>query len=315
LTIALFDLDGFKAYNDSYGHPAGDALLSRLSNRLRAAVPPPAQAFRLGGDEFCVLIPSDDVDPDAVVVAAANALTETGEAFAIANSYGAATIPGDGELIGEALARADARMYAMKQERPLRIQANSFGLLRRVLEEVDPDVQVHQTEVARLAALTGNALGLDSKRVAILVHAAEFHDIGKIAIPESILTKPGPLDEHEWAYMQRHTLIGARILRAAPGMEEVAAIVRSSHERLDGRGYPEGLTGSAIRLEARIVAACDAFHAMISDRPYKAGMSVDDALAELDRCSGTQFDPAVVRALAAVARPSFEPATALALAA
>lgn len=308
LTIALFDLDGFKVYNDSYGHAAGDALLCRLSGRLHAAVPAPAHAFRLGGDEFCVLIPADAGDPDAVVLAAASALTETGEAFVIANSYGTATVPGDGELIDEALVCADARMYATKRQRPLRRQAGACGLLRRVLEEIDPDVQVYQTEVARLAIETGKALGMDHQRLAILAHAAEFHDIGKLAIPESILAKPGPLDEHEWAYMRRHTLIGERILRAASGMEEVAAIVRSSYERLDGQGYPDGLTGAAIPLEARIVSACDAFHAMVSNRSYRVGMSVEDALAELERCAGSQFDPEVVGALSAVARSSSEPA-------
>jgi diguanylate cyclase (GGDEF)-like protein len=312
LTVALYDLDGFKAYNDSYGHAAGDDLLRRLSRRLGAAVPPPAQAFRLGGDEFCVLIPADVRDPDAVVLAAANALTEAGEAFAIANSHGTATLPGDGELIGEALAVADTRMYAMKQQRPLRRQANVFGLLRRVQAEIDPDIQVHQTEVARLAADTGSALGMDQKRIAILASAAEFHDIGKIAIPESILNKPGPLDEDEWAYIRRHPLIGERVLLAAPGMDEVAAIVRSSHERLDGRGYPDGLSGSALPLEARIVSACDAYHAMISDRPYRAGVSVDEALVELERCAGSQFDPEVVRALSSVALRSCEPEAVLA---
>ena len=184
LTVALYDLDGFKAYNDSYGHAAGDALLRRLSGRLRVAVPPPAQAFRLGGDEFCVLIPAGGGDPGAVVRAAANALTESGEAFVVANSHGTATVPGDGELIGEALAQADARMYAMKQQRPLRVQGNAFGLLRRVLEEVRPETQGPQTEVARLAVDTGSALGMDQERIAILAHAAEFRDIGKIAIPE-----------------------------------------------------------------------------------------------------------------------------------
>jgi two-component system, cell cycle response regulator len=206
-------------------------------------------------------------------------------------------------------------MYAIKQQRPLRRQANTFGLLRRVLEEIDPEVQVHQTEVARLAADTGRMLGMDPKRIVILVHAAEFHDIGKIAIPESILNKPGVLDADEWAYIRRHTLIGERILRAAPGMEEVAAVVRSSHERLDGRGYPDGLAGDAIPFEARVVSACDAFHAMISDRFYRAAISVDEALAELKRCAGSQFDAEVVRAISDVVLRSSEPEALLALAA
>jgi HD-GYP domain-containing protein (c-di-GMP phosphodiesterase class II) len=198
-------------------------------------------------------------------------------------------------------------MYAMKQQRPLRRQANAFGLLRRVQAEIDPHIRLHQTEVARLAGDTGGALGMDRKRIAILTAAAEFHDIGKIAIPSSILNKPGSLDEDEWVFMRRHTLIGERILRAAPGMDDVAAIVRSSHERLDGRGYPDGLSGTALPLEARVVSACDAYHAMISDRAYHAGMSVDEALAELKRCAGSQFDPEVVRALCAAVLRGTEP--------
>jgi HD-GYP domain-containing protein (c-di-GMP phosphodiesterase class II) len=128
--------------------------------------------------------------------------------------------------------------------------------------------------------------------------AAELHDIGKTGIPDAILVKAGPLDEDEWRFMRRHTLIGERIVRAAPSLAPAADLVRSSHEHLDGSGYPDGLSGDAIPLGSRIIAACDAFNAMTSDRPYRKTRAAADAVIELRRCAGTQFDPDVVEALA-----------------
>lgn len=128
-----------------------------------------------------------------------------------------------------------------------------------------------------------------------LVRAAELHDIGKLAIPDTILCKPGPLDAAEWEFMRRHTLIGEAILAAAPALRPVGRLVRSTHERWDGHGYPDGRKGVEIPLGARIVFVCDTFHAMTSDRCYRAALTPERALAELALCAGTQFDPAVVR--------------------
>jgi HD-GYP domain-containing protein (c-di-GMP phosphodiesterase class II) len=132
-----------------------------------------------------------------------------------------------------------------------------------------------------------------------LMEAAELHDIGKVAVPDAILDKPAALDEQEWGFMRRHTILGERILTGAPALREVARLVRASHERFDGRGYPDGLAGEEIPLGARIVAVCDAFDAMTSDRPYRSATSADDARRELERCAGSQFDPAVVAAFCA----------------
>lgn len=126
---------------------------------------------------------------------------------------------------------------------------------------------------------------------------AELHDVGKLAIPDSILAKPGPLTEEEWTFVHRHTLIGERILASAPALSRVAALVRATHERVDGFGYPDGLCGDEIPLVSRIVAACDAFHAMTEERPYRRALAPDDAEEELRRCAGTQFDLSVVEAL------------------
>src|SRR6185295_17327313 len=129
-----------------------------------------------------------------------------------------------------------------------------------------------------------------------IAHAAELHDVGKIAIPDAILQKTGPLDEGEWAFMRRHTLIGERILMAAPALRSVAKLVRSSHERWDGGGYPDGLRSEQIPLGARVVAVCDAFDAMTTNRPYRHRVNQPAAMAELRACAGTQFDPQVVQA-------------------
>ena len=127
-------------------------------------------------------------------------------------------------------------------------------------------------------------------------HAAELHDVGKVAIPDAILNKPGPLDPLEWEFIRRHTLIGERIIAAAPALGPVAALVRSSHERWDGAGYPDKLTEQQIPVGSRIVAVADAFDAMTAERPYNAAMTPELALSELRRCAGTQFDPVVVDA-------------------
>jgi HD-GYP domain-containing protein (c-di-GMP phosphodiesterase class II) len=131
-------------------------------------------------------------------------------------------------------------------------------------------------------------------------HAAELHDIGKVAVPSAILDKPGKLDADEWEFIARHTIIGERILGAAIALRPVATLVRASHEHYDGNGYPDGLRGDEIPLGARIVSVCDAYDAMTSDRPYQRALGHDEALAELHRCAGTQFDAAVVEAFCRV---------------
>jgi len=139
-------------------------------------------------------------------------------------------------------------------------------------------------------------LELDGEELDEVVRAAELHDVGKMAIPDEVLRKPGPLTEEEWAFVRQHTIIGERILSAAPALLPVAKLVRASHERFDGSGYPDGLAADAIPLGSRIVAVCDAFQAMTSPRPYRPAIPVEDALAELRACAGTQFDPEVVKA-------------------
>jgi putative nucleotidyltransferase with HDIG domain len=201
--------------------------------------------------------------------------------------------------VAEALRIADQRMYAQKNAGRLSASRQSKDVLLRALAERNPDLRHHISGVADLAEATALRLELGQEEVEQVRHAAELHDIGKMAVPDAILSKPGPLDEDEWAFIRRHTLIGQRIVAAAPALTRVAALVRSSHERWDGEGYPDRLARFEIPLGSRIVAVADAFDAMISPRPYSTPRTPDAALRELRRCAGTQFDPRVVEAFAA----------------
>jgi diguanylate cyclase (GGDEF)-like protein/putative nucleotidyltransferase with HDIG domain len=292
--LVLLDLDGFKAYNDTFGHPAGDSLLTRLGARLRAAVGDAGRVYRLGGDEFCVIWSAGKDARARVEAISAAALTERGEGFAITAARGASVLPLDATNAEDALRTADLRMYSHKASSRASSSTQSRDVLLRMLAELRPELEPHVTAVAVLAEAVAVALGLSPHAIENVRYAAQLHDIGKIAIPDAILDKPGRLDEQEWGFIRRHTVVGERILNAAPALAEVAAIVRSSHEHYDGKGYPDSLAGTAIPLGSRIIAVCDAFDAMTANRTYRLAMSPADALAELERCSGTQFDPQIV---------------------
>ena len=243
MVLALFDLDGFKAYNDAFGHPAGDDLLQRLGGKLAAAAEPFGRAYRLGGDEFCVLAATRKVSAETICEAAEAALTERGKGFAITASWGKVLIPVEVTTSTDALRVADRRMYAKKGRRADSARSQTRGVLLRMLHEREPDLERHLDGVARLAAAFGKALALDAEEQDVVVRAAELHDIGKIAIPDGILHKGEDLSEDEWGLMRKHTIIGQRILEAAPALGPVARVVRSTHERWDGEGYPERLAG------------------------------------------------------------------------
>jgi HD-GYP domain-containing protein (c-di-GMP phosphodiesterase class II) len=316
--MLLFDLNGFKRYNDTFGHPAGDALLGRLGRRLAERAGPAGRAYRLGGDEFCALVGlaheappathgsppgarmfpqaahgsvSASRDPHAIAAELTGALLESGERFTIGACYGEVLLGRETRDPAEALRIADQRLYAQKTLLREPSRPEWRDVLLGLLRERDPELDTHVQQVAQLAAALGRELGLGEEELRTLVSAAELHDVGKAAIPEAILDKPGPLDAQERAFVERHTIIGERIIGAAPTGRAVAAIVRATHEHYDGAGYPDGLAGEQIPLTARIIAICDAFEAMTSDRSYRAALSREEALSELRRCAGSQFDP------------------------
>ena len=298
--LLLFDLDGFKAYNDTFGHPAGDALLTRLAQRLDRTMQGRGHAYRMGGDEFCVLtlpgsIRSADLPDEAVA-----SLEEHGDGFRITASHGSVLLPTEAGSAPEALGKADQRMYARKNSRRHSAQDQITQALVTAVHERSTTLWAHMGAVAELCDAVAAKLGLPDSELTSLRQAASLHDIGKLAIPDAILNKPGPLLPDEWEFIRAHTLIGERIVGAAPALRSAAKLIRSSHERHDGRGYPDQLAGADIPLSARIVAVCDAYDVMTSARPYSDELTEEAALAELFRCAGTQFDPVVVEAFCAV---------------
>src|SRR4051812_20497451 len=224
LLVMLFDLNGFKAYNDTYGHPAGDALLTRLGAALAAAVDVHGRAYRMGGDEFCVLarIP---VERHAEFAAACRAaLSESGDGFQISAALGMAVLDSSATDPADALRTADRRMYAEKNGRRASAGGQSTAVLLRVITERHPDLGEHFDRIADLAEQTALGLAMTDDERSTIRQAAMLHDIGKAAVPDAILNKSGPLDEHEWAFMRSHTVIGERIMQAAPALAAAAPL-------------------------------------------------------------------------------------------
>jgi HD-GYP domain-containing protein (c-di-GMP phosphodiesterase class II) len=197
---------------------------------------------------------------------------------------------------GEALGIADQRLYVQKHAKGTN-RGQTHDVLLQAMYERRPELQERVLAGADLSLSVARQLGLTGEELEQVRRAAELRDVGTIAIPDEILLKAGPLDDEEWAFIRRHTVIGQRILSAAPALLEIAKIVRFTHERWDGLGYPDGLVGESIPLASRIVSVCDAFVAMTSDRPYQARRTTPEALTELRRNAGTQFDPASVALL------------------
>jgi PAS domain S-box-containing protein/diguanylate cyclase (GGDEF)-like protein len=302
LLLLLFDLDGFKAYNDTFGHPAGDSLLARLGQRLKAAVEGRGVAYRMGGDEFCILGRVGVEGEAPLASAAAAALSEQGEGFNITSSYGSVMLPMDALEEAEALRKVDERLYAQKGTRRASPGRQATDALLKALAERSSDLGTHLNDVAHLCDAVAGEIDIPEEDKAPLLQAAALHDVGKVAIPDAILEKPGPLDETEWEFMRTHTIIGERIVSAAPALTQAAKVIRSTHERFDGTGYPDRLGGDEIPLASRIIAVCDAYDAMTSNRPYRTAMSVEGALSELRRNAGGQFDPEVVEAFVTALR-------------
>jgi diguanylate cyclase (GGDEF)-like protein len=297
--LVLLDLDGFKAYNDTFGHGAGDTLLALLGQRLATAVAARGGAYRPGGDEFCVLAPATNDTAASLEALAVDALTEASGIFTVTAASGAVLLGDEAHTVTSALRVADERMYAQKASKRTGAGGQAKDVLLATLSERSPDLGRHTTGVAELSEAVGRELGLPEDELVAIRQAADLHDIGKLGIPDAILDKPGPLTPEEWSFMHQHTVIGQRIVSVAPALVRAGALIRSSHERFDGGGYPDRLAGEQIPIGSRVIAVCDAYEAIVSDRAYRAARTPQEALAELRRCAGEQFDPAVVAAFEA----------------
>jgi diguanylate cyclase (GGDEF)-like protein len=293
-TLIFFDLNGFKRYNDTFGHAAGDALLARIGASLRTELGDLGTAYRLGGDEFCVLIEEPLRIEDPLIARLAGALIERGHGFTVDVSMGLASIPDDARTPSALLQLADERMYADKRRASL---AQTRDVLLALLDERAPRMREEAATVITLARAVASELEIGADELDTVLRAAELRDIGKLAIPDKILNKSGPLDPNEWEFMRQHPAIGERILCAAPPLVPVARIVRAVHERWDGSGYPDGRAGESIPRGARIIAACDAYNAITADRANEPARSRQAAMDELRDRAGGQLDPEVVHAL------------------
>ncbi len=253
------------------------------------------RCFRLGGDEFCVLARVEPDQTEAFLEATTAALSESGEGFVVTTAFGCVFLSEEASASSDALHLADQRLYAQKYQSLVR-NGQPHRALVQALFERQPGLVDHISEVTELSLRIARELELGRPALEEIELAAQLHDIGKLAIPDATLAKPGPLDEHEQALIHEHTAIGQRILSASPAFSKVALIVRATHERWDGGGYPDRLGGGEIPLAARIIAVADAYSAMTSTRAYREPFTPRAALAEVERCSGAQFDPEVVEA-------------------
>jgi diguanylate cyclase (GGDEF)-like protein/putative nucleotidyltransferase with HDIG domain len=301
----LVDIDGFRALNGRRGHAAGDEALGVVGARLRELVRGGDVVGRIGADELAVVMPGANLaGARGVAERLVSVLEQTGP---VTVSAGIAVDGGTAELDG-LLADAAAILERARMAGGGRVGApgplpsrepsrGAIGALALALSERDRGTGEHAEKVVALAGAVARRLGIDGEEVERIAAAALLHDIGKVAVPDSILSKPGALNDEEWAVMRQHPVVGERILRAVPGLGPVARIVRHGHERFDGAGYPDGLRGEEIPLGSRIVLACDAYDAMRSDRPYRDAMPAAAAAAELQAGAGSQFDPRIVDAL------------------
>jgi diguanylate cyclase (GGDEF)-like protein/putative nucleotidyltransferase with HDIG domain len=312
-SIVLIDIDDFKQINDLYGHQTGDDALRFVADALRRGVRGHDNVFRVGGEEFCVVLPGlGHGDAASVAERLRLGVSAIVSALPVTVSLGVASYPTHGRHRDELLTKADAALYASKRAGKncttvagTDVAPQPAAVDRHVhlhlLHDRDPDTVVHSVQVATIAVEMGRALGVDDARLGALRTAAKLHDIGKIGVPDRILGKPGPLDEGEYRVVQTHPLVGAELLRAW-GLDVAAEFVAQHHEHVDGSGYPRGLAGDEIALEAKIIHVADAYVAMTLDRPYRPAMSPEQAHAELLRHSGAQFDRAVVEALLELVR-------------
>jgi len=318
LSLCLVDIDDFKSVNDHHGHPVGDRVLGQVAARLRQG----GESFRLGGDEFAVLLPGLD---ERAAISVARSIVERVSAAqidqvgSVTTSAGVATFPIQGAGRDELIRLADSALYWAKEDgknRARTYEATQIELkqlqqlaegpdraaryraaasLAKAVDARDAYTGSHSERVAELAGRIGRRLELDESQIELTRLAASLHDLGKLAIPEEILRKPSELNESERLVLQRHPQIGYRMLESL-GVEPIAEWVLHHHERWDGDGYPDRLRGDEIPLGARIIFVADAYDAMTSERVYRKPLSPREALEELERCAGSQFDPAIVDA-------------------
>ncbi|HJX03016.1 MAG TPA: diguanylate cyclase [Dehalococcoidia bacterium] len=321
ISIAFMDLDNFKTYNDSLGHPVGDKLLAHIGRIIRSSLRNIDMAFRYGGDEFAVIMPHTSAE-DAFGVAERIRVRVSDQTYnpasLITTSIGIASWPNDGLSPDDLVNAADKALYYTKQTGGNRTcmvsqmlpsaqtdhldsvppaekeTLNTIYALSATIEARDPYTYGHSKKVRAYSVALAEAIGFPSEKVAAVSHAALLHDIGKIGVIDEILKKKGKLDNQEQQAIKTHPLLSKTIVGHVSSLTPCLPAILHHHEHFDGSGYPSGLKGEAIPLEARVLSIADAFDAMTSLRPYRSPLTFKEAINELKRCAGTQFDPLLV---------------------
>jgi diguanylate cyclase (GGDEF)-like protein/putative nucleotidyltransferase with HDIG domain len=315
LCVAVLAVDELDALELRHGFRAGDELITTVARQLRRSLRSHDLIGRIGSAEFAIVLPDTDADTALpglerllveLELAGEGAIRAAGASMGVAalqrgmsaegllasarQALGHSHASGGGRATIAAIGEAALdRAWAPQREA---IEALAVALLER-----DRYTGEHSAAVIEMSAAVARTLGCNAAEVERVRSAALLHDIGKVAIPDEILHKPGPLSDAEWTLMRQHPVIGERILRVLPGLGTVARMVRHEHERWDGQGYPDGLQGIEIPFGSRVIIVADTYHAITSDRPYRAAKSHEEAIEELMRCAGTQFDPEITAAL------------------
>jgi diguanylate cyclase (GGDEF)-like protein len=324
VAVLMLDIDSLKLVNDTYGHQVGDEALKLLASVLQSSCRAEDIVGRYGGDEFLIILPETDtaeaerIGERIQANLAARYLEREGKdgCVPIRMSMGVACYPNDATIMHELVDAADGALYRSKQRGGGRIStargqveelmpadSRAFSAMQglvSVLIQKEPSMRRHVGNVAKYSVLAAAALGLSEKNQNILRRASWVHDVGKIAVPDGVLLKPGPLNDEEWKLIRQHVEFSVTILRGIAHLADIVPAVAAHHEWFDGQGYPRGLKGRRIPITARVLSVADAYSAMTNDRPYRLAMSREEAIEELRRGAGAQFDPQVVEAFVQV---------------
>jgi diguanylate cyclase (GGDEF)-like protein/putative nucleotidyltransferase with HDIG domain len=334
-SLISLDLDHFKSYNDIYGHLYGDKVLQNAGVFIKRSIRSVDMAFRYGGDEFAVILPQTSIDNAYKVAERIRKKIESDidiKGYPLTCSLGIASWPTDGLMREDIIQASDAALYHSKQSGRNRTSMASELQIPNVLDLLDASVKTsdavintiyalaatvdakdtytygHSKKVSKYATDIAEALGFSENRIASIRTAGLLHDIGKIGVADQILSKNGPLNDEEWEPIRAHPSIGVSILKHVEELKDCVAAVQYHHERYDGNGYPSGLKGDNIPIDARILAVADSFDAMTSSRPYRNKPRTNaQALEEIQRCSGTQFDPKIVNIFVEIMTGSMTP--------
>lgn len=311
ITILSIDLDGLKLVNDTMGHKQGDNLLAACAGILKKSFRSSDVLARIGGDEFAAILPRTGQKAGEAIIERITARVESYNHeqighFPLSLSIGQASADDVQRDLVEAFKEADDLMYRDKLHKGVDARSQVISSLLTVMGEKEHITQGDTQRLKELCQLVGQELGLSKKQLSDLTLLVQVHDLGKVGVPDRILGKQGPLSEEEWAVIRQHPEKGYRIALSSTDLSDIADLILKHHERWDGNGYPLGIKGENIPIECRILAIADAFEAMTHERPYKAAMTQEEAIRELWRCSGAQFDPRLVQVFVRIIARQYE---------